>query len=148
MRPSLLWQAGSMATGPWPYPFRPTPWEDIARFLGRLAETHDEFGHMAAVADSVVASGSTDRLAGCTSMHDILVVSTPVREPPYDLVVVRAPSSLRPPRAGCVLIEHLTGTGRNDKIERPTADAVPLFWRFMIEKFGVYPAAGAQGNDD
>ena len=137
-----------MATGPWPYPFRPTPWEDLARFLGELAEVHHELGHMAAVADSVVASGSADSLAGCTSMHDIVVVATPVREPPYDVVVVRAPGSLHPPRAGCVLIEHLTGTGRDDAIEHPTTDAVPLFWRFMIQKFGVYPAAHAPGIDD
>ena len=71
-----------------------------------------------------------------------------MREPPYDLVVVRAPISIRPPTAGCVLIEHLTATGLDDKIEGPTADAIPLFWRFMIEKFGVYPAARALGSDD
>jgi hypothetical protein len=30
-------------------------------------------------------------------------------------------------------------TGYDDRIERPASDAVPLFWRFMIEKFGVQP---------
>jgi hypothetical protein len=25
-------------------------------------------------------------------------------------------------------------------IERPAAEAVPLFWRFMIEKYGVHPS--------
>jgi hypothetical protein len=40
---------------------------------------------------------------------------------------------------GCVLIEHLSITGRNDRIERPVAEAVPLFWRFLVEKFGVDP---------
>jgi hypothetical protein len=33
-------------------------------------------------------------------------------------------------------------TDRNDRIGRPVADAVPLFWRFMIEKFGVEPGDG------
>ncbi len=30
-------------------------------------------------------------------------------------------------------------TGHDDQIARPVAEAVPLFWRFMIEKFGVDP---------
>jgi len=33
-------------------------------------------------------------------------------------------------------------TGHNDRIERPVADAVPLFWRFMIAKYGVEPRRG------
>jgi hypothetical protein len=81
----------------------------------------------------------TVRLAGCTSMHHLLVVSTPIREPPYDVIVVRAPGSLHPPRQGQVLIGHLSCTGRNDCIERPAGDAVRLFWRFVIEKYGVHP---------
>jgi hypothetical protein len=32
-------------------------------------------------------------------------------------------------------------TGRSNRIERPVDEAVPLFWRFMIEKFGVGPGA-------
>jgi hypothetical protein len=34
---------------------------------------------------------------------------------------------------------HLSLTGRNDRIERPIAEAIPLFWRFVIEKFGITP---------
>lgn len=128
-----------MRTLGWPYPFRPTPWEDIAKFLSAVADAGG-LAHMVAIAESVVASGSTTLLAASTSMFDIIVVPTPLPEPPYDLVAVRAPGSIRPPSAGCVLIEHLACSGRNDRIERPTIEAVPLFWRFMIEKFGVYPA--------
>jgi hypothetical protein len=40
-----------------------------------------------------------------------------------------------------VRIEHLSVTGHDDVIDRPFADAVPLLWRFMIEKFGVDPGA-------
>jgi hypothetical protein len=94
---------------------------------------------MPAVAQSVIDTGATSMLAGCTSMHDIIVVATPLPDPPYDIVAVRAPGSLYPPSAGMVLIEHVSGTGRDDRIERPAAEAVPLFWRFMIEKFGVQP---------
>jgi hypothetical protein len=52
---------------------------------------------------------------------------------------VRSPSSLTPPIADKVRIEHLSVTGRNDRIERPVDESVALFWRFMIEKFGVHP---------
>jgi len=40
---------------------------------------------------------------------------------------------------GAVLIEHRSITGHDDKITRPSAEAVTLFWRFMIEKFGIEP---------
>jgi hypothetical protein len=52
-------------------------------------------------------------------------------------VIVRAPYSLAHPALGHVIIEHLSTTGYNDLVDRPVADAVPLFWRFMIEKFGI-----------
>ena len=59
--------------------------------------------------------------------------------PSYGVVAVRAPSSLHPPPDGQVLIEEMSVSGHNDRIERPVAEAVPLFWRFMIEKYGVAP---------
>jgi hypothetical protein len=123
-----------------PYPFRQDPWVDIAEFLGGIAERNPPFQHMADIANSVIDSQSTELLAAFTSMHDLMVVATPIPEAPVDLVAVRAPGSLHPAsRDGLVLIEHLTVTGNNDRIERPVAEAVPLFWRFMIEKYGVHP---------
>ncbi|SDS81377.1 hypothetical protein SAMN04515669_1995 [Jiangella sp. DSM 45060] len=38
-----------------------------------------------------------------------------------------------------MVIEEQSVTGHDDIIERPAAEAVPLFWRFMIEKFGIAP---------
>jgi len=94
---------------------------------------------MAQVVDSVIACQGTQRLAGLTSMHDLLVAARPVADDqPVEVVAVRSPSSGRV-GPGAVLIEHLTVSGRNDVIVRPSAEAVPLFWRFMIEKFGVEP---------
>jgi hypothetical protein len=112
----------------------------MSTFFAGMARRHPGFGYMAAVTDSVLTSGSAGLLAGCTSMHDLIVVGMPVPSPPYDVIVVRAPGSPHPPRPGQVLIEHLACTGRNDRIERPAAQAVPLFWRFVIEKYGVHPA--------
>jgi hypothetical protein len=105
-----------------------------------MAATHPNLQHMSEIVSSVIDSGSTDLLAGCTSMHDLIVVATPIPDPPYDVVAVRSPSSLAYPKDGTVIIQHLSVTGHNDEIERPVAEAVPLFWRFMIEKYGVHPA--------
>src|ERR1700743_3587992 len=104
-----------------------------------MTAEYPQYAHMAAIAHSVLDEGAADLLAGCTSMHDIMVVPRPIMDPPYDLVAIRAPGSMRPPSDGHVFIEPLPTTGRNDRMERPVADAVPLFWRFMIEKFGAHP---------
>jgi hypothetical protein len=122
-----------------PYPFRVRPWNDIGVFLGNMAERDASFEYMVAIIDSVLSTGSTAVLAGTTWMHDLAVVPIPILPPPYGVVVVRAPGSLSAPRDGQVLIEHLSVTGHDDRIERPVADAVPLFWRFVVEKFGITP---------
>jgi hypothetical protein len=124
----------------WRQTFVARPWEEIASFLTDMVEQDESFAYMAAVAQSVRDSGAARSLAGTTSMHDLVVTSTPVVEPPVDVVIVRAPSSMYHPSPGHVLIEEQSVTGHDDRIERPAAEAVPLFWRFMIEKFGVHPA--------
>ena len=123
----------------WPAPFRAVRWERIAIVLREMAEQHAEFTHMARIAESVIVTGTTNLLAGCTSMHDLIVVPVPLPDPPYDVIAVRAPSSIRTPPTGQVIIEHLACTGHNDRIQRPTGEAVPLFWRFVIEKYGIRP---------
>jgi hypothetical protein len=92
---------------------------------------------MVAIVQSVIESGCATRLAGTTSMYDPLVAERPIPEPPYTVVIVRSPVSMRPPAPGMVVVEHTSLTGRTDRIERPVAEAVPLFWRFVFEKFGV-----------
>jgi len=79
-------------------------------------------------------------------MHDLVVVSVRIPEPPYG-VAVRAPGSLRSPRDGHVLIEHMSVTGHDDRIERPVAEAVALFWRFMIEKLASLLSVRAEHSD-
>lgn len=130
----------AVRTHGWPHTFVARPWDDIASFLGVMAERDLSFAYMTAVIKSVMESDATDALAATTSMHDLVVTPTPVSEPPLDVVIVRAPSSLHRPLSGHVLIEQQSLTGHNDRIERPATEAVPLFWRFMIEKFGVQPS--------
>ena len=122
---------GPVKTLGWPHPFKPRPWDELVAFYAASADEHQNLRHMSAIVGSVVATGATAELAACTSHFDLLVVPLPIQEPPYDLVSVRTTDSAR------VLIEHLSVTGRNDAIERDVSEAVPLFWRFMIEKFGI-----------
>jgi hypothetical protein len=128
-----------MKSGAWPYPFREVAWDQIAVKFTAMATRHPRFQHMADIVDSVLACDGPSRLAALTAMHDLVVTSRPVpSQPPIEVVVVHSPSSGLV-GAGAVFIEHRSITGHDDRITRPSADAVPLFWRFMIEKFGVPP---------
>jgi hypothetical protein len=120
-----------------PYEFRARPWDEIVGDFVDLEHPSESLQHMVAIAQSVRDSDSADLIAGTTSMHDLLVTMTPVTSPPVDVIQIFSPISMRPPASGMVRIEHLAKTGRNDVIERPVADAVPLFWRFVWEKFGI-----------
>ncbi|MEV4598531.1 hypothetical protein AB0K15_14095 [Amycolatopsis sp. NPDC049253] len=122
-----------------PYPFREVPWPRIAEKFRAMADLHPQFAHMADIADSVLACDGASRLAGLTSMHDLIVTPRPVPDrPPVEVVVVRSPLSGHVGADG-VFIEHRSYTGFDDRIYRPSSRAVPLFWRFMIEKFAVAP---------
>jgi hypothetical protein len=127
----------------WAYPFRERPWAEIRSFLGGMAASHLEFGYMVDVIDSVIDSGADELHAGDTSMHDVMVVPRPIRPHARELIAMRAPGSLRPATtAGHVRIEHLSSTGHNDCIDRPPSEAAPLFWTFVIEKYGIRPPHG------
>jgi hypothetical protein len=126
-------------------PFRPNDWPSIRAFLAGVAALHPGFDHMVAVVDSIIEGDAQAQLAAATSMHDLLVVVTPVPEPPYDVIRVCAPSSMRPVPSGVVLIEHLAATGNNDRITRPAEHAVPLFWSFVREKYGIVVGHRATG---
>lgn len=128
--------------GGWPYRFVPTPWAEMSAFLDAVADVNPTHRHLAAIAASVRAGGQETNLAGLTSMHDLIVRSRPLSDPPVDVVAVRSPSSLVHVPAGMVVIEHLSTTGHDDRIMRPVDEAVPLFWRFMAEKFDLLPVVG------
>jgi hypothetical protein len=123
----------------WQDPFREVPWGMIASRFHDLAKKMPDLQYMADIVDSVRACGGEERLAGLTSMHDLVVTSRPVPDfHPVGVVIVRSPSSGYV-GAGGVFIEHHSVTGHDDQIFRTSDEAVSLFWRFMIEKFGVEP---------
>jgi hypothetical protein len=122
-----------------PHPFGEQPWTEIASFLGGIAADHADFRYLVDIVDSVMVSGADQLLASATSMHDLLVVPRPVPGAVHELIVVRAPSSLRAAPLGKMRIEHLSSRGHDDCIDRPADQAVRLFWRFVAEKYGLRP---------
>lgn len=109
----------------WPYPFRVRTWPDLDEWYGRLAEENWKVTHLLALVRSVRAVGAEDDLIAFTSLFDLMVRPAPAPEPPYDLVAVRSPVSIARVPDGTVVIEHLTLTGHDDRIERPVQDTVP-----------------------
>ncbi|MEW2475530.1 hypothetical protein AB0875_17205 [Micromonospora gifhornensis] len=118
--------------------FHPKPWDVIADQIGRYTAHHSPF--MAEIVDSIRACGAAGRLAGFMSMHDLAVTPVPVpSQGPIEVVWVRPQPHSGAPEEREVLIEHYAPTGHDDRIWRPGTEAVVLFWRFMIEKFGIEP---------
>jgi|GEM_PF-1540075 len=137
--PAGVGYSAVVRTSGWQYPFQGTDWQEIEPNYEALATEHPEFEHLLGIVRSIRQSGVEDALAGMTSMHDLIVAAAPVPSPPVDSIAIRAPSSLRTPSRGLVLIEHLSVTGRNDRVERPFSGATELFWTFVGEKFGIRP---------
>jgi hypothetical protein len=112
----------------------------LAGFYDDMVRIDRSFTYLAEIVNSVRGSEAADLIVGRTSMHDLFVAEAPATEPPFDVLIVRAPGSLREAPVGRVVIEHESLTGHDDKIERPVDDAVPLFWRFLLEKWDVKSA--------
>jgi hypothetical protein len=116
------------------------PWDEVAQRVDEWAARDQQFGYLRDLIVSIRESGVAAQLAAHLSMMDLVVTDVPIHEPPVEVLVVRGPVSVSPPPTGIVRIEHLTSSGRNDAIERPADETVPLFWRFVREKFGVIPS--------
>ena len=129
-------------------PFPARAWPKIEAFYADLFDGGSEFvAPILAIVRSVRAEEGAAKLAGYTSMHTLVVTSTPVNEWPDVVRVELLPASskvrisyekvVRAPRSG---LPDAWTEQREDSITRPEDQAVPLFWRFCVEKFGVQPA--------
>lgn len=94
---------------------------------------------MVDIVHSVIACGADGRLAIVTSMHDLIVVPSAEVPTPSQAIVVRRGTAWVALPAGQIAIDHRSATGHHESIIRPVAEAVPLFWRFVREKFGIEP---------
>jgi hypothetical protein len=125
-----------VASWGWLHEFQERCWEEVRTFLQDVEWKAQDAGYLFDIIDSVVLAGADELLGLTTSMHDLLVAPQPLSRPPLDVVIVRAPGSLRAATDGMVRIEHLSAHGHTD-IVRPVDEAVPLFWRFVDVEFGV-----------
>lgn len=120
-------------------PFRGRPWREIRQ--GYVERTWPELQPLIDVVESVLIHGGAERLVATTSMDDLWVARRKDDGPAssVDLIKVRAITSMRPVNRGEVVIEHTSPSGQVEAITRPGAEAVPLFWRFVREKWGIEP---------
>jgi hypothetical protein len=97
--------------------------------------------HLAIIA-SVTESGMADQfvVGFGQPQQDLRFAVKSVEARFRDSIVVCGLDWRDPPSTGLVRIWHASFTGLADDIERPIAEAVPLFWQFVAEKFGIYPA--------
>ncbi|CAM4479167.1 hypothetical protein NONI108955_33145 [Nocardia ninae] len=123
----------------WTGEFHDVSWTEVARFFRAISDSYPDFQHLTDIVDSIRGSGCDHQLAGQMSMHDLIVTTRPIPEPPIEEVVVRAPGSLVPVPEGAVVIDCLSDASRANRIVAPVSEAVPLFWRFATASFGVTP---------
>jgi hypothetical protein len=109
---------------------------EVRGWLDGISAGHYAGRYLMDILDDAIAVGLSSVVGLDTSMHDLMFAPLPAN-PPVDVVIVRAPGSLRPPGDGLVRIEFLAASGRSTTIERPSSEGVALFWRFMSEEFGV-----------
>ncbi len=120
-------------------PFRGRPWEEIREWYAALG--WPELQPLVDVVDSILACGGAERLVATTSMHDLWVARLVdgAAASSVDLIKVCSAISMRPVRRGEVLVVHTSHSGQEEEISRPVIEAVPLFWRFVVEKWGLEP---------
>ena len=117
--------------------FRSEPWDSLQARAEDLATSGPGFDHLPILIRSIRESGVDHMLAAHFAMSDLNVTSITVAGPPVERIVVLRPTS--PSGLESVRIEHRSVSGRDDSVERHASDAVPLFWRFVWEKFGITP---------
>jgi hypothetical protein len=123
-----------MRTGGWPHVVRGSDWHAL---VDEYATAPLVVAPVAQVVASVASSGRSDDLLFATSMWDLIVTPSPDGESPVDVVAVRGAMGLAHVPEGRIVVEHMPLVGGADRIERPAEEAVPLFWRFIIEKYGI-----------
>ncbi len=124
--------------GGWQTSIPPGLWDERLREYEEAVDRGLPLEHVVDIVRSVIESGRAAELGSTVSHFDLIVAAAPGDSPPFDVVAVRT-FGVRPPRTGWVRIDHVSLTGHDDSIERPIDESVRLFWRFVIEKFGIEP---------
>ncbi|PKQ24495.1 MAG: hypothetical protein CVT65_02825 [Actinobacteria bacterium HGW-Actinobacteria-5] len=128
-----------MNLGGWQYPIVKREWTDLLDEYRSAAENLPALAPLVSIIESVIQNQMQDQLAATTSMWDLVITTAPPGEPPLDVIVVRSSVSMNPPRSGEVRIEQFATSGLKEELTRSTAEVLPLFWRFILEKYGLKP---------
>ncbi len=123
-----------MRTGGWPHPVTGHDWETLAN---QYRGAPPVVSPIAQIVESIISSGLSGELQFATSMWDLIVAPSPVAMPPLDVVFVQGAMGMEHVPADRIVVEHVPLVGIADVIERDASDAVPLFWAFMREKYGL-----------
>jgi len=116
------------------YDFDANDWDAISERASELAAIDQNLRYLDQLVKSIRASGVEHELAAKLSMMDLRVTAAPVATPAVEYIGVYGPASIGSTANGDVRVEHRSISGRDDSIERPAAEVVPLFWRFVREK--------------
>lgn len=128
-----------MNLGGWPYPFRKREWIDLLDEYRGAATRRPTLVPLVFIIESVLESHMADRLAVTTSLWDLVITPGPPGEPPLDVIIVRSDVSMSPSAPGEVRIQQFATSGLKEDLTRPATEVLPLFWRFVIEKYGLQP---------
>ncbi len=122
----------------WDWPFKAKDWAALAAEYRELVEGDlPQLAPVLSVIESVIENRMDTQLAVTTSLRDLAITTAPPQEPPVDVIVVRSAVSGAPPATGTIAIDHVATTGLSEHIVRPEAETLPLFWRFVAEKYGL-----------
>ena len=118
-------------------PFVIDPWSDVEQRYNELVPLHgiDFLTPMLWLTQSIVDQGAAKKLVAFTSMHELVITAAPISSEPDWLRVSVGP-------LGTVRIAHRKSWAatEGDVVIRPVDEILPLFWRFVIEKWGARPA--------
>jgi hypothetical protein len=116
------------------------PWDELVEEFQDLADKSPRYVPIVEILLSVISSGLASSLAATTSMHDLIIVTSPPPTVPFDAIRVSVDSTANDGNpSNSVTIRHQTVSGHDDQLSRSGSEAVSLFWRFVIEKFGLDP---------
>lgn len=111
-------------------------YHEVRKWLATVFQDPSAGSYLIEIVDDAIATHLDGMVSLTTSMHDLVFSPSPV-DLLYDAVVVRAPGSLHAPRAGNVRVDVVRSNGDTTSIERPSAEALAVFWAAMRDEFGV-----------
>ena len=127
----------------WRYPVRPTPWPELRAWYHTVIDDYPDFWYLIEIVRSIETSGVADRLGAFTSMYDLRVAIPPFDEVPVEVICVGDPLNVSVPQVpGSARICFLGHAGLVGDVVCSPGEAVPIFWRFVREQFGLERGAG------